>query len=107
MKTILKYKVNTDQPQLNLTLRPGFRVVRFDYLLTEKSLYLWIEQTLRPDVPEETVAFKVARTAEPVLDHLEYISTALDPMGSGEWHLYYQSEQYPEITSLKPISIAA
>ena len=107
MKTILKYKASPDQSQLTLTLRPGFKVVRFDYVLTEQSIYLWIEQTLRPDVLEESVTFKIARTAEPVVDEMQYLSTALDPVGGGEWHLYYQPEPQPDSPKVSPIAVAA
>lgn len=107
MKTILKYKASPDQSQLTLSLRPGFKVVRFDYVLTEQSIYLWIEQTLRPDVLEENVTFKIARTAEPVLDDLQYLNTAVDPMGGGEWHLYLQPEKRPESPKVTPITAAA
>ena len=107
MKTILKYKASPDQSQLTLSLRPDFKVVRFDYILTEQSIYLWIEQTLRPDVLEENVTFKIARTAEPVLDDLQYLNTAVDPMGGGEWHLYLQPERFPESPKVTPITAAA
>lgn len=107
MKTILKYKTSPDQPQLTLSLRPGFRVVRFDYVLTEQSVCLWIEQSLRPDIREESFSFRIVNTAQPVQDEMQYLSTAIDPMGQGEWHLYQQPETLPDTDKVTSLSVAA
>ncbi|MDI3324911.1 hypothetical protein QKW35_11025 [Pontibacterium granulatum] len=103
----MRYKANPDQSLLTLALRPGFKVVRFEYVLTDKSICLWIEQSLRPDIKEAPVTFKVVRTSEPVQDSMEYISTAVDPMGDGEWHLYSQGSQQRESQNVRQIAAVA
>lgn len=107
MKAIMKYKAHPDRSLITLALRPGFSVVRFEYLLVEKSICLWIEQSLRPDIKEEIVTFKVVHTSEPVQNSMEYISTAVDPIGDGEWHLYSEGLQQRESQNVTQFAAVA
>ncbi|KAA0875913.1 DUF7352 domain-containing protein [Nitrincola tapanii] len=93
MKAIHKYRLEASESLSILHLRQGFRIVRFEYLVAERGLFLWVEEPLRADIPQVEVAFKVALTGKPVAMHYEYRDTALDPFGGEGYHLYQVKEK--------------
>lgn len=94
MKTVLKYPVS-ETGKTTLTLRQGFRFVRFEYVLADKALYAWFEEPLKADTATCSIALKVIQTGQPVQEHFSYLSTALDPMGPEAYHLYQEGEESP------------
>ncbi|GAB0151014.1 MULTISPECIES: hypothetical protein [Marinobacterium] len=92
MKAIHKYHLDASDSLTTLRLREGFRIVRFEYLVAEKGLFLWAEEPLRADVPYVDASFKVTMTGKPVAMHYEYMDTALDPFGPEAYHLFRVEE---------------
>ncbi|MCX4029649.1 hypothetical protein H0A36_13190 [Endozoicomonas sp. SM1973] len=103
MKTIHKYPL---QEGINtLTLKQGFRIVRSEYLLIEKAVYLWIEEPLAVATPECSCQFKVVKTGEPIPENYVYLDTALDTLGPEAYHVYQlpaQEKQYQLSEVLQP-----
>ncbi|WP_404364343.1 hypothetical protein [Marinobacter sp.] len=95
MKTIHKFRIESGREPTTLTLREGYRVVRCEYILSDKSVYMWVEQPLGVTVPSVEQHFRVALSGEPVPDDFSYVGTALDPFGPEAWHLF----QLPEATT--------
>lgn len=97
MKAIHKYRLEASDRATRLQLKEGYRVVRFEYLVAEKGLFMWVEEPLRADVGMCEASFKVAMTGKPVAMDYEYMDTALDPFGPEAYHLFrIESEQYLE-----------
>ncbi|MAL97477.1 MAG: hypothetical protein CL583_03410 [Alteromonadaceae bacterium] len=96
MKTIHKYRLEAYQGLNNLRLRDGFRIVRTEYLVTEKAVFLWVEEPLRADVASQQYNFRVALSGEPVPEHYCYRGTALDPFGAEAYHVFEVMEQRRE-----------
>ena len=88
MKTIHQYTLNTDQKITTLALREGYRVVRCEYLLAQKQVYLWVEEPLSIDLPVIKRQFMVVGSGAPVPVSFRHIDTALDPFGPKAFHVY-------------------
>lgn len=88
MKTIHKFRLEAGKEPTTLLLREGFRVVRCEYLVPDKSVYLWVEQTLSVGARTLERQFRVAFSGEPVPDDYLYLGTALDPFGPEAYHVF-------------------
>ena len=66
MKTIHQYQLESDKQVSTLALRDGYRIVRCEYVVAQKRVYLWVE--------------------EPV--SYNHVDTALDPFGPQAFHVY-------------------
>ncbi|MDE1465690.1 DUF7352 domain-containing protein [Spartinivicinus poritis] len=86
MKTIHKYLL--EDGMNTLTLKQGYRIVRSEYLLVEKAVYLWIEESLAITTPESSCQFKVVKTNAPIPENYKYLDTALDPIEAEAYHVY-------------------
>ncbi|GAA3975159.1 DUF7352 domain-containing protein [Allohahella marinimesophila] len=88
MKTIHKFRIDTGKDITTLTLREGYRIVRCEYVLSDKAVYLWVEQPLSVSTPSIEQRFRVAHSGEPVPDDFSYAGTAVDPFGPEAYHLF-------------------
>lgn len=88
MKTIHKFCLAAGKEPTTLTLREGFRVVRCEYLMPQKAVFLWVQQPLSVTAPLVERHFRVAMSGEPVPDSFEYLDTALDPFGPEAYHVF-------------------
>lgn len=88
MKTIHKFRLEAGKEPTSLTLREGFQVVRCEYLVPEKSVFLWVQQPLNVTTPTVERHFRVAMSGEPVPDSYGYVDTALDPFGPEAYHVF-------------------
>lgn len=88
MKTIHKFRLEPGKEPTTLSLREGSRVVRCEYIVPDKSVYLWVEQPLSVRARTVERKFRVAFSGEPVPDNFEYLDTALDPFGPEAYHVF-------------------
>lgn len=88
MKTIHKFRLEPGKEPTTLTLKEGYRVVRSEYIVPHKAVYLWVEQPLNVTTPTLERQFRVAFSGEPVPDSFEYLDTALDPFGPEAYHVF-------------------
>lgn len=88
MKTIHKFRIDQGKAPTHLRLKHGFRVVRCEYLVPDKGVYLWVEQSLKVVTPTVERQFVVAFSGEPVPDSYRYLDTALDPFGPEAYHVF-------------------
>ena len=88
MKTIHKFRINAGKESTRLTLKHGFRVVRCEYLVSEKGVYLWVEQPLKVTTPTVEREFRIAFSGEPVPENYHYLGTALDAFGPEAYHVF-------------------
>ncbi|MBW7469665.1 DUF7352 domain-containing protein [Marinobacter sp. F4218] len=88
MKTIHKFRLEQGKAPTTLLLREGFRVVRCEYLVPDKSVYLWVEQPLSVGARNLERQFRVVFSGEPVPDDYVYLDTALDPFGPEAYHVF-------------------
>ena len=95
MKTIHKFRLECTKEPTTLKLREGCRVVRCEYLVPQKGVYLWVEQPLNIAIPTIERQFLVAFSGDPVPDSYEYLDTALDPFGPEAYHIYEVTEAQP------------
>ncbi|MFE8072449.1 hypothetical protein QQM79_15430 [Marinobacteraceae bacterium S3BR75-40.1] len=110
MKTIHKYRLAGPGEVTRVKLREGHRVVRSEYLVVEKAVFIWVEEPLNVDIPTREHAFRVALSGEPVADELEYRDTALDPFGPEAYHVFelpaVSAEERPSTSELKSVRAA-
>ncbi|WP_027854962.1 DUF7352 domain-containing protein [Marinobacterium litorale] len=88
MKAILKYRLEISDKPISLSLAQGFRPVRFEYVVSEKALFLWTEESLRADISRQNVQFRITRTGEPIQEGAQHLMTALDAFGPEAYHLF-------------------
>ena len=88
MKTIHKFRLECGKQVNALKLREGYRVVRCEYLVPMKGVYLWVEQPLSVAIPTVERQFVVAYSGDPVPSSYEYLDTALDPFGPEAYHVF-------------------
>ena len=88
MKTIHKFRLEPGKEPTTLTLREGYEVVRCEYLVPHKAVFLWVQQPLNVTTPTVERQFRVAMSGEPVPDRFQYIDTALDPFGPEAYHVF-------------------
>lgn len=88
MKTIHKFRLEPGKEPTTLTLKEGYRVVRSEYIVPHKAVYLWVEQPLNVTTPTLERQFRVAHSGEPVPDSYEYLDTALDPFDPEAYHVF-------------------
>ncbi len=105
MKTIHKFRLEPGKEPTTLTLKEGYRVVRSEYIVPHKAVYLWVEQPLSVTTPTLDRQFRVAFSGEPVPDSFEYVDTALDPFGPEAYHVFAVPAN--EETLFSPVSEGA
>lgn len=101
MKAILKYRLELSDKTQTLTLKEGFKPVRFEYVVSDKSLYLWVEEPLLGSLPSQRLHLKVKKTGEAVNENFTYLLTALDSFGPEAYHLFMLQEEEGSITPHK------
>jgi hypothetical protein len=99
MKTILKFRLESGKELNILKLRPGYRVVRCEYVVPQKAVFLWVEQPLKVDLPELERRFLVTFSGEPVPSTYQYVDTALDPFGPEAYHVFEVRDEQREEAS--------
>ncbi|MEQ9546685.1 MAG: hypothetical protein RIK85_11835 [Marinobacter sp.] len=88
MKTIHKFRLESGKAPNTLKLRKGYRVVRCEYVVPQKGVYLWVEQPLNVDIPVVERQFLVVYSGDPVPASYQYLDTALDPFGPEAYHVF-------------------
>ena len=78
MKVIHKFKLASNGSSTELKLKHGYKIVHSEYVLVEKAVYIWVEQTLAITVKDKDVVFQVVRSGDPVVDDLVHVATAVD-----------------------------
>jgi len=98
MKTVRPYRIQETEKETALILKEGYRIVRSEYVVPEKTVYLWIEEPLKVDIPVKQVKFRVAQSRIPVPDEFEYRATALNMFNADAYHIF----EIPEPEVLAP-----
>ncbi|WP_225316523.1 MULTISPECIES: hypothetical protein [Marinobacter] len=88
MKTIHKFRLECGKEPNTLKLREGYRVVRCEYVVPQKGVYLWVEQPLNVAIPVVERQFVVVYSGDPVPTSYQYLDTALDPFGPEAYHIF-------------------
>ena len=88
MKTIHKFRLEPGKEPTTLSLTEGYRVVRCEYIVPHKAVYLWVEQPLNVGSPALKRQFRVTLSGEPVPRTYEYLDTALDQFGPEAYHVF-------------------
>ena len=108
MKTIHKFRLECGKEPTTLTLREGYKVVRCEYLVAQKGVYVWVEQPLNVTIPSVERQFLVVYSGDPVPDSYQYLDTALDPFGPEAYHLFevIQAEEHKPLPTRHPLGEA-
>lgn len=88
MKTIHKFRLESGKEPNTLKLREGYRVVRCEYVVPEKGVFLWVEQPLNVAIPVVERQFVMVSSGDPVPVSYQYLDTALDPFGPEAYHVF-------------------
>lgn len=88
MKAVIKFKLALDQAAIALELRRGAKVIRTEYVITDKSVYMWVEEPLSIEIPKETRRFRVVRSGQPVPLQYAHCGSALDTFTPEAYHVY-------------------
>jgi hypothetical protein len=93
MKAIHKYRIGNERNLKILSLKKGFRVVHSEYVITEKAVFLWIEEPLSVDIKTEEVAFRLALSGDPIADNFYYVASAIDVFGPEAYHIFMEQKE--------------
>lgn len=88
MKVIHKFKLANDGSVTGLKLKHGYKIVHSEYVLVDKAVCIWVEQTLAVDVRDMEVIFVVARSGDPIPDDLLHIASAVDGLAPEAYHIF-------------------
>ena len=88
MKAIHKYQIGNERSTQVFNLKKGFKIVRSEYIITEKSVFLWIEEPLSVDIETEEVTYRLAMSGDPVSNNCEHVATAIDTFGPEAYHIF-------------------
>lgn len=101
MKTIHKFRLEMGKEPTALRLRDGYRVVRCEYLVSQKGVYLWVEQPLNVAIPVTERQFVVVHSGDPVPVSYQYLDTALDVFGPEAYHVFEVKDPQPAFAPLE------
>lgn len=106
MKTIHKFRLECGKEPNTLKLREGYRVVRCEYVVPQKGVYLWVEQLLNVATPVLERQFVVVHSGDPIPTSFQYLDTALDPFGPEAYHVFEVAEapEYKAVGTLQQAS---
>tara|TARA_R110002072_G_scaffold89737_9_gene201034 strand:+ start:16945 stop:17301 length:357 start_codon:yes stop_codon:yes gene_type:complete len=93
MKAIHKYRIGNERNVHAFNLKKGFKIVRSEYIVTEKSVFLWIEEPLAVDIETQQVTYRMAMSGDPVSDNCEHVATAIDTFGPEAYHIFEVGDQ--------------
>lgn len=96
MKTIQKLSLTTQEKPQTLTFKEGYKVVRIEYLVTEKCICLWVETPLQADIPELRKTFIVRKTNQTVPEDYIHVHTAIDLLRPEAFHIFEVPEAATE-----------
>ncbi len=88
MKAVHKYRIGNERSLHTLNLKKGFRVVHSEYVITEKAVFLWIEEPLSVEIKTEAIQFKLALSGDPIADEDRHLASAIDVFGPEAYHIY-------------------
>ncbi|WP_203142258.1 DUF7352 domain-containing protein [Marinobacter mangrovi] len=88
MKVIHKYALEMSGESKLLTLNKGYRMVRCEYVVPQKQVFLWVEEPLSAEAAQCERWMRVVASGQPVPDSYRYVDTALDPFGPEAYHVY-------------------
>lgn len=88
MKVIHKFRLANNCEQAMLSLKQGYRIVHSEYVVVDKSICIWVEQTLDVEVPDKQVKFKVAKSGDPLPDRLHHVASVVDSFTPEAYHIY-------------------
>ncbi|RMF17371.1 MAG: hypothetical protein D6758_06515 [Gammaproteobacteria bacterium] len=93
MKTVHKFKLNSDGELNRIALREGYRVIKSDFIVSEKAVFIWVEQPLNVTAGEVTGYFRVVRSGQPIPPAYRHVDTALDEFTPEAYHVYEVPEE--------------
>lgn len=96
MKVIHKFKLNSDQTKTELTLKKGFKIVHSEYVLVEKSIFIWVEQTLDVTTPSEKACFHLVQSGDPLPDHLQHVASVVNSFAPESYHIFMEPKGYKD-----------
>lgn len=103
MKAIHKYRIGNERNLQVLNLKKGFKVVHSEYVITEKAVFLWIEEPLSVDIKTEEVCFKLALSGDPIADDDTYLTSAIDIFGPEAFHIFQVNQENSRGMPEKPL----
>lgn len=103
MKVIHKFRLATDSKQVTLTLKESFKIVHSEYVLVDKSIYIWVEQTLDVEALTQQVTLKVIKSGDPLTDNLQHVASVVDSFTPEAYHIFREPEAAPKE---KPLNLA-
>lgn len=98
MRVIHKFKLAVDGSATELKLKHGFKIVHCEYVIVDKAVCIWVEQTLSPSVREMDVVYRVVKPGDPIADDLAHVASAVDSLAPEAYHIFQQTE--PDICGI-------
>lgn len=88
MRSVHKFRLEAGKQGNRIKLREGYRLLHSEYLVTEKSVFVWIEVPLDITLPEVHLELRVFHTGEAIPKHYQHLATAIDNFGPEAFHIY-------------------
>lgn len=107
MKAIHKYRIGNERNTQTFNLKKGYKIVRSEYILTEKAVFLWIEEPLAVDIETQDVKFKLVMSGDPVADNDSHVATAIDTFGPEAYHIFEVGQEVENTFSINNRHIQA
>lgn len=88
MKTVHKHEMNLDNENTVLELPIGAKLLDVDYLVTTRSVYVWVEVKADFTAEKEERQFKVFKSGDGIPASYQYVGTAIDQYTPEAYHVY-------------------
>ena len=63
-------------------------MLKTDFIVAEKAVFIWVEHPLSVTVPEVSVYFRVVHSGDPIPMEYVHAGTALDEFTPEAYHVY-------------------
>lgn len=101
MKVVHKFRLGNDANETTLKLKQGYKILHSEYVLVDKAICIWVEQTLDVEVPDKEVTFKTVNSGDPLPNHLQHVASVVDSFTPESYHIFKEPELTIKPTQLK------
>lgn len=88
MKTVHKHEMSLENEKTTLELPKGANLLDVDYLVTSRSVYVWVEVEADFTTEKEERQFKVFKSGDGIPASYHYVGTAIDQYTPEAYHVY-------------------
>ena len=88
MKTVHKHEIPIDSEYTDLAVPEGANILTVEYLVTARSIFIWVEVPANLVADKNIRRFKVFKSGDGIPEKYQHIGTTLDQYLPEAYHVY-------------------